>query len=378
MSALINENLIGLIFCSFSIYDLQNHFAKLKNKEINKIRLKIVSYDKIFIRMGRSKVTFAEVNRGIFRPVVLPKGNLLSANQDGTIRFWDMKSGLCTKTLTAEDGINEFTVLQNGNIMIHLNDGKFQVWKDYTEGPNRTIEGYSTLSNILFLSNGDIACYAELSSVIILYLEDNYQSCKVLEKREEGYIHQICQISDKLFYYLFKEPDSLKIYDIQNEYKCVFMIEEHLWRLTILTNNMLFGVIDADIIVLDIANEYKCLHRLKGHINDVVDILYIDKSDILLSGSYDYTFKVWDANDSFNCIRTIDTGCRFSKFLILKNGYFATKFSGDVKIRIWDLISFECVNTLEHDFIPTYFMLLEDNRILSYSSYYGNIVIWSY
>jgi WD40 repeat protein len=103
MSTLINEDLIGLIFHSFSLYDLQAHFEKLKNRTINEIRLKIVSYDKIFITMGRSKVTLAKVNKDIFPPVVLPNGNLLSASEDGTIQFWDMKSGLCIKTLTTED-----------------------------------------------------------------------------------------------------------------------------------------------------------------------------------------------------------------------------------------------------------------------------------
>jgi U3 small nucleolar RNA-associated protein 12 len=79
------------------------------------------------------------------------------------------------------------------------------------------------------------------------------------------------------------------------------MVEEHLRPIN-LTNNMLFGVTDNDIIILDIINEFKCLHRLKGHNNDVSDLLYIDKAYLLLSGSYDYTIKVWDANNSFNCI----------------------------------------------------------------------------
>jgi WD40 repeat protein len=379
MTALINENLIRLIFRSFSLYDLQTHFDRLKNKTINQIILKIVSYDKIFITMGRSKLTFAEVNKDIFIPVILPNSNIVSASLDGTIQFWDMKGGLCIKTLNAEDRICRFTVLQNGNIMVYLYNGMFQIWKDYGEGPTRTIEvkGYKTFSSILFLPNGDVTCHDGLSSIIILYLEDNYQSSKVLDKREEGYIKEIRQISDNLFYYLCAEPSSLKIYDIQNDYNCIFMIEEQL-RPIILTNNMLLGVTGVDVIVLDINNEYKCLHRLKGHINCVADLLYIDKNQLLLSGSYDYTIKVWDANNNFNCIRTIDTGGYwFDKFLILKNGHFATIFYGDNKIRIWDLIGFTCVNTLEHDFSPTYIKLIEDNRILS-CSYRGHIVVWSY
>jgi WD40 repeat protein len=130
MSTLINEDLIGLIFHSFSLYDLQAHFDKLKNRTINEIRLKIVSYDKIFITMGRSKVTLAKVNKDIFPPVVLPNGNLLSASEDGTIQFWDMKSGLCIKTLTTESKIDSFAVLQNGNIMAYLYGGKVQVWNN--------------------------------------------------------------------------------------------------------------------------------------------------------------------------------------------------------------------------------------------------------
>jgi WD40 repeat protein len=135
----------------------------------------------------------------------------------------------------------------------------------------------------------------------------------------------------------------LKIYDIQNDYKCILMIEEHFRPIT-LTNNMLFGVTSVDIMVLDILNEYKCLHRLKGHIKSVVDLLYIDINHILLSGYFDGTIKVWDANNGFNCIRTIDiSGYWFGKFLILQNRYFATTNLNDNKIRILDLISFKCV-----------------------------------
>jgi hypothetical protein len=65
------------------------------------------------------------------------------------------------------------------------------------------------------------------------------------------------------------------------------------------------------------------------------------------------------------------------KFLILKNGYFATTYVNDDKIRILDLIRFKCVNILKHDFSPTNIKLFEDNRILSYS-FRGNTLIWSY
>jgi WD40 repeat protein len=377
MTALTNENLIRLIFRNFTLYDLQAEFDKIKNKIINQIRLKILSYDKIFKSMGRSKLILANDNKRIFQPVLLPNGNLLSAS-DGTILFWDMKSVLIIKTLTAEDKIYTFTVLENGNLMAYLYNAKFQVWNNHGEGPTRTIEvtGYNTLSNILFLSNGDIACIEEHPddwySLMILCLKDNYQSSIILDKREGGDWENIHQISNNLFY-TCSEPDSLKIYDMNNDYECTFIIEERL-RPSLLIGNFLF-VTRVDIVILDIMNEYKCLYRLKGHVNCVSDLLYIEKNQFLLSGSTDRTIKVWDASNNYDCIRTIDTG-GILKFLILKNGYFATTFLCDYKIRIWDSISFKCVNILKHDSYPYCIKLLEDNRILSFGRNF--LLIWSY
>jgi WD40 repeat protein len=181
------------------------------------------------------------------------------------------------------------------------------------------------------------------------------------------------QISNNLFYYTCSEPNTLNIYDINNDYKCVYMIEEELEPL-LMINNMIF-LTYVDIIILDIVKEYKCLYRLKGHLSCVNDLLYIEKNHFLLSGSGDCTIKVWDANNNYNCIRTIDTGGICGGLFVLKNKYFATTFLHDDKIKIWDSISFKCVNILEHDFNPNCIKLLEDNRILSFG---GRCLVWSY
>jgi WD40 repeat protein len=331
--------------------------------------------------MGRSKLIFAEVNRFILPPVILPNGNLLSASRDKTIRFWDMKRGLCIKTLTAEGRICTLAVLQNGIILAYLYDRTFQIWNDYGEGSTRVIESNDNGSfyQILFLSNGDVACNSEhfgCDNLIILSLEDDYQINRVLASQEEGgYIVDVRNISNNFFYSLSSEPTSLKIYDICKDYSCVYTIEEEC-RPSILVNNMLF-ITNNDIRILDINNEYKCLHCLKGHSDVVVDLLFIEKKRLLLSGSRGRTIRVWDANNNYNCIRTVGrVGFVFIKFLFLKNEYFAVLFDSN-KIEIWDSVNFKCINTLEHDFILTHFELLQDNRILSYA-FDGNILIWSY
>jgi WD40 repeat protein len=116
---------------------------------------------------------------------------------------------------------------------------------------------------------------------------------------------------------------------------------------------------------------------LEGHNNPIVDLLFIDKSQLLLSLSFDCIIKIWNANDNYNCINTIDSfGLWFGKFLFLKNGYFAAYFE-DNKIGIWELVNFNCINIFKHDFVLSDIISLKDNRILAQSSD-GKILIWSY
>jgi WD40 repeat protein len=329
--------------------------------------------------MGRSKLIISEVNKLSPPPVIIPNGNLLLTSQDKTIRFWDTKRGLCIKTLTAEAKICKLVVLQNGIILAKLYSRKFQIWNDYGEGSSRVIgnNNFGTFHLPLFLSNGDVAFVsAQIGcfNLILLSLEDDYQSSRILGNYGQGYIVDVRNITNNLFYSLSSNPAALKIYDICKDYKCVYIIEEMLVP-SIVVNNMLFTAYN-DIRILDIHNEYKCLHCLNGHSDYIVDLIFIEKNRLLLSGSRDRTIKVWDANNNYCCIRTVDIDGFFTKFLFTRNGYFAAIFDKS-KISIWDSVSFQCINTLEHDFRFTYFKFLEDNRILS-CAYDGNILIWSY
>jgi WD40 repeat protein len=379
MITFYNENLIKLIFCNFTLYDLQTQFHILKNKIINRVSLNILSYDKMFKLMGRSKLIFSAVDQILLSSlVILPNGNLLSASHDKTIRFWDMKRGLCIKTLITEGRICTSAVLQNGIILAYLYGRTFQFWNDYGEGSTRVIEisNFETFHLPLFLSNGDFVFISALqigyTNLILLSLKDDYQSIRILDNYEEGLIVKVCNITNNLFYSLSSEPAAFKVYDICKDYRCVYTIGEWLMP-SIVINNMLF-ITNNNIRILDINNEYKYLHCLKGHREFVNDLIFIEKNRLLLSGSRDHTIKVWDANN-YCCIRTVDIGGFFTKFLFTKNGYFAAVIGN--KISIWDSVSFQCISTFESIVRLTYFELLDDNRILSYASR-GNFIIWSY
>jgi WD40 repeat protein len=108
------------------------------------------------------------------------------------------------------------------------------------------------------------------------------------------------------------------------------------------------------------------LAHLGGHQKSVLSLLFIEKYNLLLSGSADKAIKVWDTR-SYDCVATIEDahGGEVKCLVWLPCGYFASS-SGVIKV--WDLIRFECINILKgHNDTITSLVLLKDNRIASAS-----------
>jgi WD40 repeat protein len=129
---------------------------------------------------------------------------------------------------------------------------------------------------------------------------------------------------------------------------------------------------DGDIKIWSNNREY--LKTLKGH-SYVSCLLFLDKENLLLSCANDKTLKVWELI-KYECIRTIEIeGKAVQSFLLLPCGYFATgSYEGIIKF--WDIKGIKCVRSFRGNLI-TNLVLLKDYRIAS-SSYDGSLVILNY
>jgi WD40 repeat protein len=119
---------------------------------------------------------------------------------------------------------------------------------------------------------------------------------------------------------------------------------------------------------------YKCL-KFQAHESWVTSMVCY--KDLLISGSYDNTIKVWDMFDSYKCIRTIMAHeCIVRCLLILPGGFLASG-SFDNKIKLWDLKDFNCLNELNcHESGILALIALKDKRLVSDS--YDKTVLWNY
>ena len=61
-------------------------------------------------------------------------------------------------------------------------------------------------------------------------------------------------------------------------------------------------------------------------------------SDIVMSGSYDHTVKLWDKRQPDKCTTNFDHGCPVESICLLPNGSLLASAGGH-EIRIWDLLA---------------------------------------
>jgi WD40 repeat protein len=114
---------------------------------------------------------------------------------------------------------------------------------------------------------------------------------------------------------------------------------------------------------------------LTGHEHYINSLIFIERDNSLVSGSYDNSIKIWELND-FQCLKTIQVEYGIRDLLLLPGGYFA---SGEYNsIKIWDIKNYECIHTLENQYgWVGYLVLTEDRRIVSIFNYH-TLVIWKF
>jgi WD40 repeat protein len=165
--------------------------------------------------------------------------------------------------------------------------------------------------------------------------------------------------------------------DFPNSISVKKKAEHSITALTNLSNNKFTtGNQLSTIEIWDAENDfYERLDRLSNITHGIFSLLYIIKRNLLISSTRS-CLNVWNL-DECQRIGTIETCCNgLLPLLLLPGGYFASGSTD--QITIWDIDSFECINTFEvsGNYIMTSIQLLKDGRIAS-ATYDGKVHIYS-
>jgi WD40 repeat protein len=343
MIKLENENILKLIFSSIKLSTTRDLIPTTKNKIISNILIRLLSYKNIFKTIGNSrKILNNEDSRDIRSIAMLPDGNLISSCFN-SINIWDVNGKQCIKTIPETQYYNFIILLPNDVIVTSTPIGEIK-FLDVKDDFNciKKIFIKSWVYKAFLLTSGKLICYSFVDY-------------------EEGF------------------PFSITLIDYNNNYECK-EFNNHDYRVSALANlpgNKLATAIEVRKIIKIWTfedDDIKFVKNLKGHCYVVTSLLVIEKENLLLSGSFDKTIRVWDIVNDFYCVRTICIDSIVKCFMLLPNGYFAFSCSrGDIKIL--NLASYECINKIhcgESKILTV--LLLKDKRIASVSG--DKISIW--
>jgi WD40 repeat protein len=341
-----NINIINLVFKSFLLSNIKQHFQNIKNLSLSRLMLKLLSYKNIFKSLGSNKVKLGGYdNKTIVLIALLQDGNIVSAFADNTLNIYDTKSQKLIKTITIDNAniLNALLILPYNKIAAGFFEGIINIYD--------AVDDYKLVETIIteihikimkLLSNDKFACigWVKKTAFIKIYdLNDSYKLLKIIEN-QNSLIGSLIYMDNYLFaygIYSYNEDYSIRIWDFDS---------------------------DRRIKVLGVFPE-----KL------VLALLFIKKQNLLLSGFGNGIIMVWDVI-GYECIKVIESQQELLSFILLPNGYFA---SAGKEIKIWDIKDFTCVNTLKgnNTRLIKSLLLLPDKRI-AYSTAELMFFIWEY
>jgi WD40 repeat protein len=341
-----NQNILKLIFENLALFTVQTTFENTNNRIINTSLLKILSFEKIFKSLGKSKQLLGDCGERlvIWETAVLPDGNIIATGYDKKLTFWDVKDFKCVGTIEVGSVQKSLQVLPDFNVA--------------------SMSGKQVKIRKIIKENG---CYKEASLKLADVKNPINDKFYILSEGIIAFIAIAGTIPAPQIGVIYTHR--LTIYDY-NEGNTVKVLEDQgtsISSIKSISNNRFASTSDKSVKVWDAG--YNLITTLEGHNSNVYGLDYNTKKNLLFSKSRGIVIKCWNLND-YQCVRTVNTGLLNCQ--LLTNEYLVFLESYDMKILDMDG---KCLNTLYAHGLSN-FMLLNDNRIAFV--HHTKLFIWDY
>jgi WD40 repeat protein len=120
----------------------------------------------------------------------------------------------------------------------------------------------------------------------------------------------------------------------------------------------------------------KCLRTFQGHNSPVISVCFSQDGRYALSGSSDYTLKLWDV-ETGKCLRTFWHSGTVNSVSFSPDGKFALSGSEDKTLKLWDVETAKCLRTFEgHRDVVTSACFSPDGRYALSGSSDKTLKLW--
>ena len=276
--------------------------------------------------------------------IEIESGKLVSGSYDKTIRIWDINDKIGNEQVINENSkILCLLEFEKNKILSGIGDNSINLWD--LENPSEKIfsfEGHTAWVNALVKC--DSKCFASASNDKTIKIWDYFkrECVSTLTGHTDCILSLILLKNKKLC--SGSADSTIRIWDLNNR-NCILTLSEKIggWVKCImeLDNSVLVTGWEKhnNIILWKNENNFK---TLEGHTNQVRTFCQINKK-YFASGSFDYTIKIWNI-DSWECVQTLDEhkGCiiclislKYQNQNDNENNQLIASCSNDKKIKIW-------------------------------------------
>jgi WD40 repeat protein len=162
MVELNNENILRQIFYNINLSEVRELIDTLKNKLMNYILIRILSYENIYKTIGKTQTWLKDGDEffEIRNIALLPDGNIITLRTHTSSMFniWDTNTYKCIKTIKDKNTLCRMILLPCGIIVTPTLDNIIK-FRDINKKFKCTGQINHRYNNIFLLSGGKFMCF---------------------------------------------------------------------------------------------------------------------------------------------------------------------------------------------------------------------------
>jgi WD40 repeat protein len=265
---------------------------------------------------------------------------VVSASLDGTLKVWDLETGLCSRTLRGHsDWVYGVAITPDSMWAVSGSRSKtLKVWDLETGQCLRTLHGHSdSVFDIAVLPDGRRAVSASCDATLKIWDLKTGQCLSTLEGHT-GPVECVAVTPDGKQAVSASEK-TLRVWDMET---CL------------------------------------CLRTMEGHSGNVNGIAVTPDGKQAVSASRDKTLKVWDLGTGL-CLQTIESRCSFDGVAVTPDGKRAISASFvDGPLEVWELETGHCLCRLDgHSDTVNDVAVSPDGKLVVSASRDKTLKVWS-
>jgi WD40 repeat protein len=333
-----------------------------------------------------------------------PDGNLIACCDDKTVKVWDLRTQKLIIALEGHSGwIYQVAFSPDGSqIASASTDATIKLWDVKTSECLHTLEGHEGfVFSVAFSPDSKTLASGSHDRTVRLWNVQTGEYLKSLEGHD-AWVWSVVFSPDGKAIASGSHDQTVKLWDLTTD-QCLKTLQGHqgwIWSLAFSPDGQLLASSSEDqTIRLWDCQSGNCLNVLQGHRSRIWSVAFSPTGEFLASGSEDQSVRLWDMQWDISKLSTssvfplnlsLGVGqCRkqFNGATNLvwsvafnPNGQYLASGSEDRTIRVWNLVTGECVQTLsEHSrriWSVAYSPIANPEHLIASSSDDHTIKLW--